>query len=1214
MATRKHILHIGKWFTLALMLGSILSPTVSLANTVDSKAAPQESTEATLQTLSSDSLIPESSTESTSAAETTANSDITTTENTSSGEVEPTIIQGAATIDENKLSIHEDQKNPQPSIKDQKIEQKEKHVYFSGKLFAGKLFAGKDTDNGKSQTTVSYFALQSKVASNEWQTEREWLKEETSVSEQTFTFDTEVLLKENQTYTFRYVLQYKIQKEDQDQHLIEEKTDQGYFELSNEYVYQSKEIIADQEKENAKTEKTTDATKVAEEKETKIPEETKNSESTTPSGKTSIGTSANDQVIERDDIPEPKQQEQTKSRSSSLPLRGIEIKPMSYYYDTFGNELSNMRGESGSMTTGIYGYEGHFIKTSDNSVSVHGQLIGDRVTHSDGSLAWERLVQGIFILYREQGSSTWIKGTQVWSGSKANEWISYSGTHTGLQLGKTYEFAVGVNFFHNGQRPSLWPTLELSGWFGATTGGTIDFPIPPPPSVGNSAPSNITANSVDISCIVNNSSYTNEITSLHIRKATDLVDTELNIRSGGVTQPSGTKNGYTWTNGNAGSTGTGMASLKISGLTPKTKYIIQMFILTSDGKVYSGPSSDFTTEGPTVGSIPIYNLTANSAHFKCGIGNINLTNQVTAFRIKKVSDGSYSDLKIRNSGTTYSTGSANGLSWTNGSAVATGSGVASLDVTGLTPGTDYTVQAYIETSDGKTYWGTMNSFTTLVPTVASVPIYNLTANSAHFKCGIGNINLINRVTAFRIKKVSDGSYSDLKIRNSGTTYSTGSANGLSWTNGSAVATGSGVASLDVTGLTPGTDYTVQAYIETSDGKTYWGTMNSFTTLVPTVASVPIYNLKPTSVHFKCGIGNINLINKVTNFKLTQVSTLTVSDLKIRNNATAYPSGGVNGISWTNGSAVSTGDGIASVDVSGLIPGEKYIIQVDIETNDGRTYSGAMNTFTTPYNIYEEYVDISGNTILSKEIEVQGGKSYISTPSNSFTHNSQAYIYQGWLGELEWDGNSGTPMPSLNTGPVNPLTTHGQKVYLIYDLDSNSLRLDNYPNKFDFGDQHDLQTYNQIFDLDSSKYSSTEPTDGFKVRVRDDRVSHPGWHLTTNFSKMKGVSNPLDELSGAKISFGVDLKEIQNPGTSSETPIPPGPNAPTLNSGILSGSTAVVPADGNTKNFLQAANTKGEGVWDVLIDFDSVKLFVPAGQGAIGEKYQGTIQWDLEDTP
>lgn len=308
----------------------------------------------------------------------------------------------------------------------------------------------------------------------------------------------------------------------------------------------------------------------------------------------------------------------------------------------------------------------------------------------------------------------------------------------------------------------------------------------------------------------------------------------------------------------------------------------------------------------------------------------------------------------------------------------------------------------------------------------------------------------------------------------------------------------------------------------------------------------------------------------------------------------------------------------SANIIGLTPNTKYYVRAQIlvtfDNNVSHIVTGVETDFKTNYTVKEQYYDLSGNHIKTKENEVLGNSQFTPTPPNSFTHSGQAYIYKGWLKESEWDGNSATPMPALRTGAVDPLTTHDEEVYLIYDLDSNSLRLDEYPNKFDFGNQHRPESYNQIFNLDDSKYASTESTDGFKLRVRDDRATHPGWKLTSTFSQLVGVNNTSDQLVGAKISFGVELKEIQNPGTPGETAITPTPAIAPSFGAPVSSSTATLTADGTALTFLSASNTKGEGVWDVLIDFDSVKLFVPAGQGNTGEEYQGTIQWDLEDTP
>lgn len=1172
MRNRQRNLRLSTWLMLALMIGSILSPTVSLATTVESTTSSEEQTEKTLQTLSSDLSIPsssgtkpsenstQSSTEETSTVEFTENSEVTISDNE---EKPKTIVtQNTDTIDEHQLLIHEDPTNPQPSIKDQKIQQIEDKVYFSGKLFAGI----EEGDKTESRTIVSKFALQLKNSSHEWQTVKEWLTDEVEVSHSAHSFETMLTLEEDDSY-FRYILTYKVETYDNTEQslLLKEEQHSGYIKITETYHFtESKSIndITNNEFEVEEGPKVTrkevaqDAERIDNEKKGEGYKGSTNSfyhsEKKSPNVSNEIiKLDKNIKLTEIYPIDSEK-----KSVYSTLDL----ISPRSHYYDTFGTELVNMKGTANEMSTGIYGYEGHFTKNPDNSISVSGQLIGVRETLSSGSLAYERIVKGIFILYREKGTGTWTKGTQVWSGSKSNEWIQYSGTQSGIQLGKIYEFAVGVNFLHNGSSISSWPTLEMSGWFGATSGGTQDFRIRS--AIGT--PENWTGNNGPNAVFYSPVTYRNGANLSHVViEYKELGEPDSSFKK----VPRDKISDYS-----------GGVVAYIEGLPANKTYSVRAMVydpyfkeecysptwgehITKCSSIATPKDITYATVGQANGPTAVFSASVN-----CQNGTL-ITNAWMEIKLEGAPDSEFVPVACTKNS----------------------SNEAQAQFTNLEPNKKYVIRAYVvDTYYEKIYspeWATYETYSSTIgkPFDVSVTHKGRKPNSPN-PVFYAYVDLKND-TKIEENKVN------MQIRLSTQT------NESDFVTVPCTLEQPGIVKAEFTGLLPNRIYHIRAFVDDEifgrQWASYWADDYYTTT---SKAETPVLE----------GIDDISATLK------TKVSFYNGSN--ISNVKTEISSDG--GITWANNVSCSLENDDAQAIFTGLQPNTRYEVRTYIDDHDyGKQYSPIWGHFTTNYNVYENFHDMSGLAIKQEKKSVKKGQQYSPVVQNTFTHNSQAYIYKGWISGADWNGTA-MPMPIslMKTNPVAPLTTHNEKVYLIYDLDSNSLRLDEYPNKFDFGNQHRPESYNQVFDLDASKYASTEPTDGFKLRVRDDRVAHPGWRLTSTFSQLVGVNNTSDQLVGAKISFGVELKEIQNPGTPSETAITPTPAIAPSFGAPVSGSTATLTADGSSLIFLRAPNTKGEGVWDVLIDFDSVKLFVPGGQGSTGEEYQGTIQWDLEDAP
>lgn len=1126
MRNRQRNLRLSTWLMLALMIGSILSPIVSLATTVESTTSSEEQTEKTLQTLSSDLSIPsssgtkpsenstQSSTEETSTVEFTENSEVTISDNE---EKPKTIVtQNTDTIDEHQLLIHEDPTNPQPSIKDQKIQQIEDKVYFSGKLFAGI----EEGDKTESRTIVSKFALQSQTQNGDWQTEIDWLPEDITISEEEYNFVTEIALKDKETQYFRYILMYEVNIIHQDtQSVIEEKKEQGYFQISEKYSYLEKEEQNEEPQEE------------------KIETSTNESSITNQQTREVMESMIQQDLKEKNKFVEETQVEASvlEKPTGTLPIAKAEKEKTGSLYMPRLQPRASETPPGGEQALAVKYHVGN-IKGYFDKITFDFQWQPEPLAHYEVTG-----INNLFVSVRPYGSSSPFTTYTVLPnpGYPKNQWINME--ILGLTPGQHYEFKVRVHYTrYDGQYAT--GTQDLSTIF--------DCKLAKPSSIGNPyiAGNDGTGTPIFWAGVW----YENGASTADARM-------EISLDQNNILQ-SVNVSGF-----NSG--GQEYVSGQFSNLSPNTTYYVRSIIYDSIfGWQTSSTWTEYKTKRVTIAGGPF--VAGNDGHadpvFWAGAWYENGATATDA-RLEVSLDQNSILQSINVSG--FNSG---GQEYVSG------------QFSGLEPNKTYYVRNIIH--DPVWGWQTSSTWTEYKTKRATTPGKPFIAGNdgtatPTFWAGIWYENGTTDSDARLEISLDESSILQTVIV---TGFNSGGQNYISG---------------QFSSLLPDKTY----YVRSSVYDTVWGWQYSgwteYKTKVSKIAQPFIAGNSGDIVPvFWCGVWYENGATvSDSKFEISMDKTTILQSLS----TTGFNSGGTEYLSGQ---------------FTGLNRDTEYYVRSLINDPKWGWQISEWVPYNTDYLVNEEFYDLSGIHIKNNSVRVKKGQIYTPNPSNSFTHASQAYIYKGWLKESEWDGNSATPMPSLNTGPVDPLTTHNEKVYLIYDLDSNSLRLDEYPNKFDFGNQHKPESYNQIFDLDASKYASTEPTDGFKLRVRDDRASHPGWRLTSTFSQLVGVNNTSDQLVGAKISFGVELKEIQNPGTPSETAITPTPAIAPSFGAPVSGSTATLTADGSSLIFLRAPNTKGEGVWDVLIDFDSVKLFVPGGQGSTGEEYQGTIQWDLEDAP
>jgi len=229
-------------------------------------------------------------------------------------------------------------------------------------------------------------------------------------------------------------------------------------------------------------------------------------------------------------------------------------------------------------------------------------------------------------------------------------------------------------------------------------------------------------------------------------------------------------------------TGPGSFASSITALTPGTAYYIRSYATNSIGTAYGNQITATTTAIMSV-------LTTTA------ISSITATTVTSGGNI--TNDGGSA---VTARGVCWST-SANPTTASSKTSDATGSGVFTSSITGLTPGTAYFVRAYSTNSIGTTYGNEVTTTTT-----AALPVITTTTSSSIMATSLasgGNIT-------------SDGGS---VVTTRGVCWST-SSNPTTASSKTTDATGTGIFTSSITGLTPGATYYFRAYATNSIGTVY----------------------------------------------------------------------------------------------------------------------------------------------------------------------------------------------------------------------------------------------------------------------------------------------------------------------------------------------------------------------------------------------------------
>lgn len=323
--------------------------------------------------------------------------------------------------------------------------------------------------------------------------------------------------------------------------------------------------------------------------------------------------------------------------------------------------------------------------------------------------------------------------------------------------------------------------------------------------------------------------------------------------------------------------------------------------LTTDAtNTYNATANDVLNQ-PKINTDSIKNVGATSATGYAFITGLGYPSSITSYGFCYSSTNSTPTTadNLKDNGATSTTGSVTAI------------------ITGLTSGTTYYIRAYATNSSGTSYGAvkTITTLTTSSPTVTTQAVSNITTTTATGNGTVTDLGNPANITSYGICYSSTNTVP--------TTSDTKADNG--------VTTSTGIFTIPLTGLTPGTTYYACAYATNSTGTSY-GTVATFTTasfILPTVTTQAVSNVNTTSATGNGTITDLGNPASITAYGIcysTTNTTPTVSDDKIDNGAT-------------------TSTGTFTVSLAGLIAGTTYYVRA-YATNSGGISYGEVVTFTT----------------------------------------------------------------------------------------------------------------------------------------------------------------------------------------------------------------------------------------------------------------------------
>lgn len=366
--------------------------------------------------------------------------------------------------------------------------------------------------------------------------------------------------------------------------------------------------------------------------------------------------------------------------------------------------------------------------------------------------------------------------------------------------------------------------------------------------------------------------------------------------------------------GSKTSDGTGIGSFtsSISGLSPNTMYYVRAYATNSAGTAY-GNELSFTTE-PIVGAT----LTTTA---------VTSITSTTAVSGGNITDDGGADITAR--GVCWSE-TANPTTADSKTENGIGTGSFSSNLTGLTAGTLYHVRAYATNSSGTTY-GNDVTFTTLAvaPTVTTAAVTTFAQTTA---TAGGNVTATGGAD----------------ITERGVYYGTAADPVATGTKINAATGGAGAFTVNLTGLTPGTQYHVVAFA-TNSAETGYGSEVTFTTSPVALATVTT----------AATVTSITEAAAVSGGTVSANGGGTITARGVCWGTSANPTLGVGNFTTESGEL-----GTFTSNITGLEDGTVYYVRAYATNSAGTAYGSTSVKFLT------KVVDVDDNLYNTVEIGTQ----------------------------------------------------------------------------------------------------------------------------------------------------------------------------------------------------------------------------------------------------
>ena len=319
----------------------------------------------------------------------------------------------------------------------------------------------------------------------------------------------------------------------------------------------------------------------------------------------------------------------------------------------------------------------------------------------------------------------------------------------------------------------------------------------------------------------------------------------------------------------------------------------------------------------------------------------------------------------------YSIKDAN--SWTKFNKIAT-TGSEDFNLTGLTPGTMYEVQASLSSDFADASTATFNTLS-LDPSISGVSVGNITQTTA-----IATVKIANPGNARKTVYLK---------------YSIKDAN--SWTKFNKIAT-TGSESFNLTGLTPGTMYEVQASLSRDFADASTATFSTLS-LDPSISGLSVGSITQTTATATTTIANTNGGSQTVHLRYRGVGPFA---------------------RWSSTQTKNTTTGNASIGLTGLAANASYQIEVSLASNFSVSQTARFTTLAFPPSISALNVDNIQQTTATAHVQI----------ANAGTEKKEVFLKHRVQGTDDWTTRSS---PSITYGDRASIDLAGLEEQTTYEV-------------------------------------------------------------------------------------------------------------------------------------------------------------------------------------